>query len=473
MTDEFGQLLHPVQDFYSHTNWVDYDPTDVPLFESGIGPWIAPSPYGTIRRGALDLIVVEGLDPPAPITGFVIRQTPSGVNRLVDVIGEDEVVIGLGLVSDASSSSLSPPGARIPHGSQDASDDATSISKDTSVRTNHRAAFDAAIRQTRHEWCRLLHLAAASHGQAGAGVAMALMVDPKGSPHPPGTLCHASGPGALAVEVRVTGIRVLDDTDFIGEGELNFSLVAYTQDFRRSARTEVNSIPVASGENLSGGNLPQPLQLDVDNYDDLVVTLQAWDDDNLTADQDGIFDTSDTVLRGVTLDFSNKPFATGIHRLSSQHLQVTLEIVAVETSGFDAWIARQIPSHLDRSFDGDPESDGLPNGLEYALGAHPGLTDSHPGSALQGIQSPGGFVLTFPYNAEAAIDVTWVIKQSANMRSFTETYRREDGAESFAADTINASFDNPLDPSSITVIDRTPRGVAAFYQLEVEFLGKR
>ena len=302
---------------------------------------------------------------------------------------------------------------------------------------------------------------------------MALMVDPQGSPHPPGTICHASGPGALPVEVKVSGIRVLDDTDFFGNGELNFSLVVYTQDFRRSARSEVNAISVSSGESLPAGSLPQPLNLAVDNYDDVVVTLQGWDDENLTADQDGIFDTSDEILRGVTLDFSNKPFTPGVHRLSSQHLEVTLEVVAVEATGFDAWIARHIPSHLDRSFGGDPESDGLPNGLEYALGAHPGLTDSHSGSALQGIRSPDGYALSFPYNAEAAIDVAWVIRQSNDMRSFTEIYRLQDGIESFAADTVTADFDDPLDPSSITVIDRTPRGATAFYQLEVELLEKR
>ncbi len=145
----------------------------------------------------------------------------------------------------------------------------------------------------------------------------------------------------------------------------------------------------------------------------------------------------------------------------------------METSGFDAWIARQVPSHLDRSFGGDPESDGLPNGLEYALGAHPGLTDNHPWFTLQGIRSPDGYALSFPYRAEAAIDVAWVIKQSNDMRSFTEIYRRADGIESFASNNVTASFDDPLDPSSITVIDRTLRGVTAFYQLEVEFLGKR
>ena len=59
------------------------------------------------------------------------------------------------------------------------------------------------------------------------------------------------------------------------------------------------------------------------------------------------------------------------------------------------------------------------------------------------------------------------------MRSFTEIYRRQDGIESFASNNVTARFDDPLDPSSIIVIDQTPRGVTSFYQLEVEFLGKR
>jgi hypothetical protein len=298
-------------------------------------------------------------------------------------------------------------------------------------------------------------------------------VDSEGSPHPPGSLCHASRPGVLPVEVKVTGIRVIDDTDFFGNGELNFSLVLYTKDFRRSARTEVNSISVASGDNLPAESLPDPLNLDVDNYDDVVVTLQAWDDDNLTADEDGIFDTADEIMRGVTLDFSDKPFEPGIHRLSSDHLEVTVEIVALEATGFGAWIARKTASDLDRSFSGDPEGDGLPNGLEYVLGSHPAISDSHLGPGLVVAQATDGYALSFPYRAEVAIDVAWVIKQSVDMHSFTEIYRLQNGIESFASNNVTARFDDPLNPSSITVVDSSPRGGTSFYQLEVDFLGKR
>lgn len=63
-SDQFGRSLHPVQDFYSHSNWVELGfpaarttrMSDLVDFgtrlagSNGLGPWSAPGPLGVVRR---------------------------------------------------------------------------------------------------------------------------------------------------------------------------------------------------------------------------------------------------------------------------------------------------------------------------------------------------------------------------------------------------------------------------------------
>jgi hypothetical protein len=62
-SDEFGRSLHPIQDFYSHSNWVELGfpvaqtarASDLVDFgtrlagTNGLGPWAAPEPLGLVR----------------------------------------------------------------------------------------------------------------------------------------------------------------------------------------------------------------------------------------------------------------------------------------------------------------------------------------------------------------------------------------------------------------------------------------
>ena len=62
-SDEFGRSLHPIQDFYSHSNWVELGfpvaqtarASDLVDFgtrlagTNGLGPWAAPGPLGLVR----------------------------------------------------------------------------------------------------------------------------------------------------------------------------------------------------------------------------------------------------------------------------------------------------------------------------------------------------------------------------------------------------------------------------------------
>jgi len=49
--EEFGNLLHPAQDFYAHSNWVDMGRTDE-LFETGLDQWPLLQPF-TMHKGVM------------------------------------------------------------------------------------------------------------------------------------------------------------------------------------------------------------------------------------------------------------------------------------------------------------------------------------------------------------------------------------------------------------------------------------
>jgi hypothetical protein len=323
----FGFLLHAVQDFYSHTNWVDFDPTRVPLFDTGTGQWAALTPYGEVSRGTNKMIVIEGLTPPAPITAFAKRKH-NEVERLVDVFkgpADNREKIGDGLVSGSwflGAGPLSPPDATIPHGFGTSNVDTESMNKDDDTRTNYQAAYDSAAAQTAHEWERLLNLTHATHGYAGTSVAMGLMVDPAHS-------VVRTVIGRPEVTVAVTKIRVLDDTDARDPGELNFAFTLYSADFVESVRNEVKSLSIESGNEVPRDSLPAPLTLGANSPRDVVISLQSWDDDNFRAAFNGVLDSSDQALRGVSLDFSRMRFEKKTYTLSTRQLEVTFLVTAV------------------------------------------------------------------------------------------------------------------------------------------------
>lgn len=88
-SDQFGRSLHPTQDFYSHSNWVELGfPTartakvsDLVDFgtrfagASGLGPWSTPGPLGVVRRDirSADMVTTR------------LRRSSSGFLEVVDV----------------------------------------------------------------------------------------------------------------------------------------------------------------------------------------------------------------------------------------------------------------------------------------------------------------------------------------------------------------------------------------------------
>ncbi len=110
-SDQFGRSLHPIQDFYSHSNWVELGfpvnqtarASDLLDFgtrlagSNGLGPWAAPGPLGIVRRD------IRSADFVAP----TLARTESGFLEVIDVNDD-----GLTDAADATVSDF-PAGWRV------------------------------------------------------------------------------------------------------------------------------------------------------------------------------------------------------------------------------------------------------------------------------------------------------------------------------------------------------------------------
>jgi hypothetical protein len=151
----FGQLLHPVQDFYSHSNWVDLGQTTL-IDANNDRPWDPLNAY-SIHDGAM---ILQGRDPepfgPGSLErdGFVITvHTPDGDYR--------GVLTGTwGFANDCPTSVAVPHGSILsPHG----------LNKDGPSVYNGAlfpAAANLAIAQTMNEFDRLVNMVQATYGTA-------------------------------------------------------------------------------------------------------------------------------------------------------------------------------------------------------------------------------------------------------------------------------------------------------------------
>ncbi len=105
-SDEFGRSLHPIQDFYSHSNWVEMGfpagqmarASDLVDFgtrlagTNGLGPWAAPGPLGQVRGN------IRSADFVTP-TRFLF-QPAAGYLEVVDVNGDGKTDAADATVAD-------------------------------------------------------------------------------------------------------------------------------------------------------------------------------------------------------------------------------------------------------------------------------------------------------------------------------------------------------------------------------------
>ena len=152
----FGQILHPSQDFYSHSNWVELGQTDI--VDSGLGKW-KELDYFTLVKGVMTVQGETFETPriPARITGL------SKDGSIVNVTTSSGRFRGLISGSSGPGDDDCPDRVTLSH------DD---LNKDhpSSSPTRNQAylrATELAITQTRHEWCRLTNLVFLRYGQRG------------------------------------------------------------------------------------------------------------------------------------------------------------------------------------------------------------------------------------------------------------------------------------------------------------------
>jgi hypothetical protein len=157
---QFGRALHTVQDFYSHSNWVELRqrlPSLRELVDPGLGYWsLVSQPYGNVV-GVENVLVVEGR-PPKDL-GPVKRtppETPWPDSGLVTIGSSSSERYGL--VSGKFHKNECPHSASLSH---------TELNKDHKARDGFSEAKNLAIKQTSHEWCRLMAMVSVAYGADG------------------------------------------------------------------------------------------------------------------------------------------------------------------------------------------------------------------------------------------------------------------------------------------------------------------
>jgi hypothetical protein len=158
---QFGRALHTVQDFYSHSNWVESGREHL-AFDGGLPfPDLAPS-------DRIDGMLVINHEQEYEATRDAGHRTP-----WVFVDGTWLEVLMTGTFVDNEDLNRCHSSLAIPHG--DAFDDDCSsaeainayLSKDDPDSPYHAAAIDLAQQQTTQEFCRLSRLVRQRHGDAG------------------------------------------------------------------------------------------------------------------------------------------------------------------------------------------------------------------------------------------------------------------------------------------------------------------
>jgi hypothetical protein len=165
----FGQLLHPAQDLYSHSNWIELG--QINLIDSGERFWSVLTPFTSVRSN--NVFVIQGEEVPR---GYGLRRD----GKVVTVYHSGSSSLGLGLItgtvyiSDDCPDSIAlghwDSGSMPPDLPSFAMGSGSGLNKDSPERPGYDDARRLAELQTTHEWCRLVDLVEAAYGLAGRQV---------------------------------------------------------------------------------------------------------------------------------------------------------------------------------------------------------------------------------------------------------------------------------------------------------------
>lgn len=320
---QFGSALHPVQDFYSHSNWVEFGfPVDgvnavetdlVDLSGAQLGldqDWFSPG-GGEVVRGD----IVAGEDDWAPDDGWTVRVF-SGTPKLPVLYNSDGgrvgrlLVTGEGLGDDECDMYRRSPFyggwgsyVRIFDGFTHAFLNKDGEGRSQASERLYERAKSLARLQTSYEWCRLVYQA----GVAGNdGLLLTTWVRSEGNPHPANTPCSEqtyhglpSEPEVAAVTVTVERIKLLADHDEGGAGEIQLAAALYEDPLVFSASEHVTTSvqPKNQGESIRPGAIPA-MTVCVPVRSPVTFAVYGWDNDNDEGRRAGDFDAGRGPLSG-------------------------------------------------------------------------------------------------------------------------------------------------------------------------------
>jgi hypothetical protein len=417
----FGYALHPIQDFYSHSNWLyivkgrldsfytnpnwvdSFEAlTDPPLVDPYLDIWFTQPwvPLGVspsilaLHPGMTDVVFVreDGIFGAMPDDWSRIRDVYDAPDPFLPKViwhGNDDTYLAVvsGIPGgDFFVDDQCPDGLRPTHIDlhKDASTTMTSDPNYREVPWDHRAAGALAIRQTEHEWCRILNIINTRSGAAGVAVPMGFWVDPlapergQGSPHPPATPCAATAPGPIEITVDVDELKLLRDPDD-DDGLLTFKLVLFTKDLTRSAGSDMPGLDLDPGDVVADewGPRPVTLCLTEQQANAAVATVQGWEDRPDDGHGLGLGDlnTGDTALLGVLREVALDDL--GARPAFSEDIEVTFDIQRTTTDTDEDGIVRCDEEMLGTDpGDEDSDNDGLEDGDELSVGTDPRVADT-------------------------------------------------------------------------------------------------
>jgi len=348
----FGRLLHPAQDFYSHSNWVEIDALwssmngyHLPIVDNLITPWLEFMDWHNIRS----LNVYSLTDDDRPDDWIMSSPlTPKGLTP--EIIEKDTSTFeGWGLFT---------------HGrpSWKLGDDCPSetqrwehpeLNKDDPNPDNYKGdlskygllvvkAKSFAVDQTNHEFCRYLNLVKSSYGYQKASIVMGLWVEDADSmKFTELSPCHPQENGDTKVKVSIKSIKINNDNDDgSNPGDLNLKFVLYSGDFRQATGQKTERVIISSGTQWPEDKLPGPLTMCVDSTVPLIATVQGWDDEGTPLP--GIFNPetgsadADEILVGVTQEIPAIPVPLSIHEEHSKTMDVLFEAKVIPSGPSDS-----------------------------------------------------------------------------------------------------------------------------------------
>ena len=178
MPKTFGLLLHPVQDFYAHSNWIELGRNDL-IESSSDSKWPILKPFQEYKGIIIVQIGDEGKGEQYDIPdGYTLD--PDG--KVVHVSTSDGTYPGLISAASIKSSDNCP--------NEDMYITHYVMHKDDRPRKGYDEARALAEAQTINEWCRLQNLVEQSHGQDGVKLLIDSWVDDK---HKANSVCLDEG----------------------------------------------------------------------------------------------------------------------------------------------------------------------------------------------------------------------------------------------------------------------------------------